>query len=345
LNLTGLFAEPLDGTQIRSAQKSKSYAAFGQVTRQIATGTDLTLGLRYTKDERAVTDSTLGLVGPAIIALAAASQSASWSKPTWRVAIDHRFTPDILGYISDDRGFKSGIYNLVTYSSAPVNPETLDAYQVGVKMELDGHRVRVNAAGFYYNYKDIQVEQVVTGAVNLVNAAAAKMKEIDVDFAFLPINSLTVHGGIEVMSGHYANFNNAQFLSPTLGASGDPIGGNTQSAGNATGFDTIRTPGATATISADYRMPVRGGNLDFVVSEYYNSGFAWDQDNRLQQSSYRLLNASVDWGAPKNVWGARLWGKNLAGTRYCIYATGSTLLDSCAPAPPRTYGITLSAHY
>lgn len=345
LGVMGAVAAPLAEIQIRSAQKSKSYAAFGQVTPEIATDTHLTLGARYTKDDRAVTGSTLGLVGTKTLPLTGASQSTSWTKPTWRVALDHRFTPDIMGYVSYDRGFKSGVYNLLTYAAAPVNPEILDAYQLGVKTEMADHRVRLNAAAFYYKYKNIQIQEIVTGATISVNAAAAEMKGIDVDFAFLPTDALTVRGGFELMNGHYTDFHNAPFNNPTLGPSGKPIGGNTQSKGNATGFDTVRTPKGTVTASADYRVPVPGGNLNFVVSDYYNSGFAWDPDNRLRQPRYNVVNASVDWNALNNAWGVRLWGRNLAGEHYCAFETATTLLDSCAPAPPRTYGVTLSAHF
>jgi iron complex outermembrane receptor protein len=344
LALMGAVAAPLNEIQIWSAQKSKSYAAFGQVTPEIATATHLTLGARYTKDKRAVTGSTLGLVGPATLSLAGASRSTSWSRPTWRVALDHRFTSDIMGYISDDRGFKSGIYNLLTYAAPPVNPEVLDAYQLGVKTELAEHRVRLNVAAFYYRYKNIQVQEIVSGATISVNAAAAEMKGIDVDFAILPTDALTVQGGFELMSGHYTNFHNAPFNDPTFGPGGVPIGGSTQRTGDATGFDTVRTPKSTATASADYRVPVGTGNLNFVVSYYYNSGFAWDPDNRLRQPSYDVVNTSVDWNARNNAWSARLWGRNLRGQHYCVFETATTLLDSCAPASPRTYGITLSTH-
>jgi iron complex outermembrane receptor protein len=127
-----------------------------------------------------------------------------------------------MGYISDDRGFKSGVYNLVTYAAAPVNPEILDAYQLGVKTELAEHRVRLNAAAFYYKYKNIQVQEIVSGATISLNAAAAEMKGIDVDFAFLPTDALTVRGGLELMSGHYTDFHNAPFNDPTVGPSGPP---------------------------------------------------------------------------------------------------------------------------
>lgn len=344
VTLTGLFAAPLDGTQISSSQRSKSYAGFGQITPLIAAGTHLTLGARYTDDRRSVSGSTLGLIGPVTLALGNGSQNTSWKKATWRIALDHQFTPDILAYISDDRGFKSGVYNILTYSAAPVNPETLDAYQLGMKTEFYEHRLRVNAAAFYYRYKDIQIEVTGIGGLDLVNAAGAKMRGFDADFAVLPLNALTLRGAVEWMRGFYTNFNNAPFLTPNLGPGGVPIGGNSQSAGDASGFDTVRTPKATATASADYRVSVPGGSLDLVLTDYYNSGFAWDPDNRLRQPSYDVLNASIDWKAGKSGLALRLWGRNLTGSQYCAFETASNLLDSCAAARPRTFGITVTAN-
>ncbi len=344
LGLMGQAVAPLDETQIRSAEKSRSYAAFGQVVPEIATDTHLTLGARYTKDERAIRGSTTGILGPDTLSLASASQSTSWSKPTWRIALDHQFTPNVMGYVGDDRGFKSGVYNFLSYSAAPVAPETLDAYELGIKAELADHRLRVNAETFYYRYKDIQVQQIVTGTTVLVNAAAAEMRGIDIDFAVLPIDAVILRGGLEIMSGHYSNFQNAPFYSPTLGPNGEPTGGDTASEGNASGHDTVRTPRETATASATFRVPTPTGSLSFAVSAYYNSGFAWDPDNRLRQSSYDVVNTSIEWSSAHSAWGIRLWGRNMTGAQYCSFEAAMALLDACSPAPPRTYGISLDAH-
>jgi iron complex outermembrane receptor protein len=346
LGLQGAVAQGLDQIQIFSAQKSKSYAVFGQITPEIAANTHLTLGARYTKDERSISGHTLGLIGAAVLPLAAANQSVSWTKPTWRVALDHAFTPDIMAYISYDRGFKSGVYNLLTYASVPVNPEILDAGQIGIKSELDDHHVRLNAAVFYYKYKNIQVQEIVSGATISLNAAAAKIKGLDVDFAYEPTEVFTVRGGFELLDGKYTDFNNAPFNNPTLNpVTGVPVGGNTQSEGNATDFDTVRSPKSSANISADYRVPLSYGNLNFVASYYYNNGFAWDPDGRIREPSYSVVNASIAWNSPGNGWGVRLWSRNLGNEKYCVYSTATTLVDSCAPAAPRTYGVMVSAHF
>jgi iron complex outermembrane recepter protein len=345
LQVRGSSVAPLSERQTWAVQKSKSYSAFGQVEREIVTDTHLTLGARYTRDDRAVTGSTLGVSGSSISTLAAASQSHSWSKVTWRVAVDHRFAPDVMGYVSVDRGFRSGVYNLNAYAAAPVGPETLDAYQLGLKTELADHHLRLNAAAFYYDYQDMQIQKIMTGTTVLINAGAAVMKGLDVDFAWKPNQALSLRGGFELMSGHYTNFHDAPFFSPIAGEGGQPAGGNAQSVGDATGLDTVRTPGRTATVAADYRLAAWNGNLHFAASYSSNSGFAWDPDNRLRQPSYDVVNASAEWTAPSSGWSIQLWGRNLTGTQFCIYAAARALLDSCSPAPPRTYGVTLRARY
>jgi iron complex outermembrane receptor protein len=344
LGLTGQAAAPLDEVQIWSAQRSHSYAAFGQVTPRIAIDTRLTLGLRYTRDERRVNGSTSGLIGPQTLTLTTGSQSVSWSRPTWRVALDHRFAPDIMAYVSADRGFKSGVFNTLTYADAPVAPEILDAYQVGLKTELAEHRVRLNLAAFYYDYRNIQIQEVVTGAIRLVNAAAAKLKGIDVDFAFLPVDPITLRGALEIVSGHYTSFRDAPFYSPILDSHGEPVGGNTQSAGDATGLDTVRTPNETATVTAEYRVALPTGSIKLAASNYYSAGFSWDPDNHLRESHYDVVNVSADY-TRREAWNVRLWVKNLTETHYCVDATEETLLNACSPAPPRTYGITVGMHF
>jgi len=57
----------------------------------------------------------------------------TWTKLTWRAALDHKFSDDVLGYVSYNRGFKSGSFNPFTWTNPPTNPEVLDAYELGLK--------------------------------------------------------------------------------------------------------------------------------------------------------------------------------------------------------------------
>ena len=102
-------------------------------------------------------------------------QSKSWSSPTWRLVLDHQFTPDIMAYLGYSRGFKSGLFNPVVLPGdpidEPVDPETLDAYTIGLKSEYLQRKLRVNIEGFYYDYNNIQVTQILAAVSHITNAA------------------------------------------------------------------------------------------------------------------------------------------------------------------------------
>src|SRR5580698_6590566 len=88
LGLEGATVQPLQETQIQSQQRTHSYAAFGQISPHITQNARVDLGIRLTRDERAVDGDTFGVLGVQSFFLAGASQSHSWTEPTWRIGID-----------------------------------------------------------------------------------------------------------------------------------------------------------------------------------------------------------------------------------------------------------------
>src|SRR3546814_16058004 len=84
-------------------------------------------------------------------------QKTSFKKPTWRGALEHDFADDVLGYLSYNRGFKSGVYNILSLTGAPVRPEIVDAYEAGLKTTFLDRKVRLNVAAFGYGFQDIQL--------------------------------------------------------------------------------------------------------------------------------------------------------------------------------------------
>ena len=90
-----------------------------------------------------------------------------WDALTWRAALDHKFTDTIMGYLSYSKGYKSGVFNpaapptntAISPVGDAVRPETLYAYEVGIKSEFFRHQLRANGALFYYDYRNIQLLQ------------------------------------------------------------------------------------------------------------------------------------------------------------------------------------------
>src|SRR5882757_5700818 len=117
-----------------STQRTNSVAAYGQVTREVLPNTDLTVGLRYTYEERSVGSTQSSFSNASALAPTSINESGTTNVPTWRVGLQHRFSENVMGYISDSRGFKSGGYNL-SNGDAPYSPEKLEAYEIGLKTE------------------------------------------------------------------------------------------------------------------------------------------------------------------------------------------------------------------
>jgi iron complex outermembrane receptor protein len=82
--------------------------------------------------------------------------------PTWRAEADYDLTRDNMVYASFSRGYKPGSLNapggvLTTRSFAP---ETNTAFELGSKNQFLDRHLRLNAAAFYYVYKNMQYDAV-----------------------------------------------------------------------------------------------------------------------------------------------------------------------------------------
>ena len=316
----------IDGTKlIVDAQKARSYAGFGQFTAKILPDTEITGGLRYTKEKQDYI-----LTFPVALGL-----HQSFSKLTYRVALAHHFSKTISAYGSVNTGFKSGGYNLL----APGNnfkPETLTAYEVGLKTELFDRRLRFNIDAFYYKDKNVQVLSSIPGGTITSNAAAARMKGIEAEFDAAPDEHLRISGGISIQNGKYTSFPGGVALDPQ---------GRHLPVIDQRGNQTIITPPLSGNLSASYTFFTPSGTFQPTIAVSHSDRFFWQSDNRLTQPSYTLLNASILWTSGDKRFDARLWGKNLGDARYYIARLGvEGLGDVQEQAAPRTVGLTLGLH-
>jgi iron complex outermembrane receptor protein len=337
--LCGFGIVPTGCLDINAFQHTKSVSPYAQATFEVMDGTKVTAGLRYTHEEQDVTGgfqasasprgATTGPFGPV------PDLNQSFSKLTWRLAIDQRLAPDVKIYASFNRGVKSGGFNLQAPGTPGTHPEILDAYEIGLKSELLDHRMRLNVASFYYNFKDIQVQVVQNNVSTTVNAAKARMVGVDADFAYIVLPELTITANAAYIDGEFQDFNNPTVFPAS--AYDPPV-----ALANAAGNPTTRTPKFTGSVGFDYKMTTTAGEFGLSSNLYYNSGFAWEPSNRLRQKAYELLNASVRWTSPGDTFTVRLWAQNLTRAKYLTQGQSTAVGDLLIPAAPRTFGITFS---
>ena len=336
-----------------------SYAGFAEGTYHLGSNTNLIAGIRYTSDHRTGDATSTTYNGATRVTVnTPTSASETFDKLTWRLSLDHRFSPELLAYASYNRGFRSGSFAPQTNPLAVLNPEVVDAYEIGIKSDLFDRHVRVNLAGYYYDEKNIQLIQVVAGIQNVYNAGGAHIYGVDGDVTWRVTPALRLFGGFNYTHARYTDFANA-FLStpyplptgfalPTgqacLGTFGSPfaqLGGNCLTRGDATGNRLQNTPTFTGSVGLSYDLPTAIGKFTPAGNYYYNSGFVGTPDERVKQGSYNTLDLSVTWTSPGAKLYVRAWARYLTDAFYRTQISASNTGDNGTYGAPRTYGGTL----
>ncbi len=351
----GIFSgvgETLEGVGQVSSMQTRSYAAFGNVDQQLGELWQLSIGLRYTHETKDVryaaflTDSTdvqpATLVGPALIPRIALfqtidfAQDKDWDNVSGRVALSYRFARDVLGYASVARGFNSGNFNGGAFSdqseASLVDPEILTSYEVGVKSDLAGGTLRLNAAAYYYDFKDQQAFILASGAggapfQQLSNAAASSLYGAELESEWRPLEALQLQLGAGYTHSRFDNFNS-------------DVGG------DLTGNELPSAPQWNLNVLLGYEWELAGGTLLLSADAKYTDHqfFSVNDDPLLAQDAYWLSNARLSYSSPAKHWTVALWARNLADEDYLVgaYDLAAFGFDQYVVGAPRTYGITLS---
>jgi outer membrane receptor protein involved in Fe transport len=285
-------------------------------------------------------------------------QSSTENNLSGTVKLAYRFNEEALVYASVADGYKAGGFNLsrVTFAANPksANPlsqigllpnddthfprETVTSGEVGIKTTLLDKTLRLNAAFFYQQYHDFQlntftgIQFVVTSLDKVVS------KGLDLDFAWAtPLSGLTIAGGVTQDLTNIDNFGNAL---PDF--CGGPGNGCLARNNNRLSF----APLWSSSVSAAYLVPVSATlGVRTSVEEKYNSSYntGSDLDPRKIQSGFGLLNARIGFGTLDESWTVEAWGANLADRYYYAVAFDSPFQYNTISSylgAPRTFGLT-----
>ncbi|MHA6766983.1 TonB-dependent receptor [Sphingobium ummariense] len=224
----------LEGTAQGGTQKTDAYAAFAQATINFTDKLGVDIGGRYSYEKRHIDEffqldlsrpfdldnpPLPGFISPGAFRNTR-SQSASWSSFDPKVALHYQITNDVLAYLSYSRGFKSGGFNFGGLQ-APFKPEKLTDYEGGIKADLFNRKLRVNLAGFYYEYKNLQVNVIEGLALVTRNAAKARVYGAEAEITALPIDDLRMKFNFAWLHSEYRNYDD---INPVTGLREDLTG-------------------------------------------------------------------------------------------------------------------------
>jgi iron complex outermembrane receptor protein len=234
--------------------RTKSKAAFGTVMIKPVENFTITAGLRYTDESKSYTffrynldgrtvnafldpvgaANGIGYVGPNGTALSGRKATYSGNRLDYRVSLDYRFSPEVLAYATISTGFKGGGIGPRPFNAAqavPFNPETLTAYEVGIKTDLLDRRVRLNLSAYLNKFKDAQLTLLACpqfggpGPCALPqNAGNADVKGVEAELFLRPVAGLQIDGSISYLDWKWKCVVPAVVVSTgaTSGCSTDP---------------------------------------------------------------------------------------------------------------------------
>jgi iron complex outermembrane receptor protein len=333
---------------VYTRQKTKAYAAFGEINYDITDRLSTIVGLRYSKEKRE--SSGLFAFGgggfiPGRPDLPAVGDK-SWDSFTPRVSVRYKLNEagDNV-YATYSTGFKSGGYNIATADPVPFNPEKIKAFEVGLKTS-PSRPISANVAAFYYKYNDLQVQAIVNNFNVTANAARAKIKGFDAEAIWRATPEFTVTAGLAYLDAEFSSYPNATVNNPITYRAG-PLAGRPCFCGNVTGIRDVsgnalvRSPDWTASLTGLYSKELSAGQLDGSVSVYRSDKYFLDAENRIFQPSYTTVAAQVSFSPAGTGMKLTAWGRNLTNKKIIQGAFILNEADGVSFGPPRTYGVSL----
>ena len=332
-------------------QTTTSAALFAHNDIALTDALRLTVGLRYTDEEKHYTGGTNPLPGDhaakpffpdgtVCVPSCLVDTALKYHEPTGKIGLDYRFG-NVLTYVSASRGYKSGgvtgFYVTDVGAKAPYSPEFINAYEAGFKSSWADNTLRFNGAFFYYDYKDLQAFGVVpnqAGAYEfrIFNIAKSRVDGLELETSWLPFAGFRWDVGLGLLNSKVLESNIR-----TVAASGALVGIVGNRLGNAPNMELdtsmsyhwrlAEDRSVTVEIDANYR----GGTF------YYVQG-----DPRQFEPARTLVNPRITLGGPGDVWKLSVWAKNVTDKQYFseIFNDGGSVIGF--PAPPRQIGATFS---
>lgn len=348
-------------------QTLKSYAAFGQVEFDLSNQLTLIAGARYTKDKKEFSgfdavSVAIPLSTPipasvdqflAIGALAAADPKASVTaiNPSQNgslaaldkglvngvLQLNYKPSKDLLVYGSVRRGAKGGGFISGNAAGTPAalrkyKDDANTAYEIGFKSTLLDGRARLNGAGFYYDYKDMQNTSFV-GITNVITNNDAKLYGAELEFTGNVTEQFELSAALGLLHTTVKDISNLTGAVPGVSDNELPL-----------------APKTTANVQARYTWPLNERKLWLQGAGKYRAS-AW-RDSLNNQSDQIPASSSIDvlagYGPSDNHWSMTLWINNVTDSRKEINSfdlsnvagTGEVVYQS-----PRWWGLTFTSKF
>jgi iron complex outermembrane receptor protein len=361
-------------------QRVKSRGVFGSLDYELSSEITLQASARYTTQDRDGASctrdggdggyangvaflSTLRTGVPQSIAPGACGVLDSTGRPldiyrgtldednfSYRTSVNWKPNRDTLLYASVAKGYKSGSFPALPSpfagSKAPIDQESVLAYEVGTKLSASNGAVQFTGALFYYDYKDKQLygfrpDPVFTSLPALVSVPKSSIKGGEASLTVRPLRGLQLSGNATYVESRVSR----NPVNPT-----GPFGNVATFIGQSFPF----TPKWQAAADVEYRWDLNSALMAYVGSSatwrtatraslVSNAPAVIDRERLLDIPGYALLDLRAGIEDSGERWRIELWGRNVTNKFYNLGARRTSDHTTRFTGMPLTYGISL--HY
>lgn len=373
VNALGEISETADRT-VRTQQ----LAAFGQLDVDLGDRVTLTGGLRYTDfnlglDFARTNTSRAGTITPTtviagvlpasgFVILGAPTSFATSNDDTnlsGRATATFKVTPDVNLYASYSRGYKgpavradSGdpIAGPDVALTSRVRPETVDAFEVGLRSQFLDKRVTLNITGFLSKFQHFQANTVNPNAPTqqvLTDAGDVKTRGVEVEFAVKPSRRFNFGGNAAYVRATYGdilvNCSNNRADPGCVVTGGVPLL-------NLRGRQFVNAPKFSFNLFADANVRVTDAVEVFARADLQTRSrvnYAFNQDPIARQGAYALVNGSLGVQTADGRYSVGVFARNLFDKDYAVLVARSAIIPTSYQllGEPRTIGILASMHF
>ena len=356
---------------------TETWSVYGDFTYDFTDQLSLTLGGRFTHDER--TSRVLRRTyingfseffdgdGVLIATTSDFSGSNDWDKFTPRVSLSYKPTPDHNVYATYSQGFKGGGFDprgqttqapdqdqdgTVTpeevFDYMAFDPEEVDSFELGWKASWGGGRVNTSVAAFYMDYKDVQVPSSI-GVDTDGDGVNDSFAGVTSNAAAATVTGLEFEALATLFEDAFADGDafTATLAAGYIDAEYDEWIINDIDVSGDRAFQN--TPDWTGSALLNYSLPLSDGgmiNASTTLSYKGDSQQFEIAEPLVDQDAYTLWDLSIVWTLPDEHWRVGLHGKNLTDEEYIVAAYDFVNVNADGTFTP-TLGLegTLTAFY
>lgn len=319
--------------------KSRAYAVFGQVDWRLNDLIGITVGARYTKEDKeleagqadrngffyklfncvtydTVCRTRVGFPNASapLQLYPAGVQKRSFDNFSPKFGVQLHPSDDVMVYGSWSRGYKSGGWTIRISNPTAVAPtfdeEVATTWEVGVKSTLFDRLIQLNVAAFTTDYNGIQLNFIQGTSPTIRNAGEARIKGVEVEATLRPSRAFQLSAAAGYIDASYTAIQPSAAIAPSI-----------YQAGTFVGAPLPKTPEFKLNVSPRYELDLAESGRLVFVADYTHTSSLWNDTERtllLKRPTTDVFNASITYEHPSNHWRLTAGGTNITNERYLM---------------------------